>query len=186
MDHLKASDWKRLGWILSIVAYVGVNCLLETLYVAKGPVFPGLLAGAAAWMFCNYKANVGLKLLSAPEIKTYRLKQHEVMQILTDTVPNINLEDRWWIKHWENKLKGEMKFRANYELPSEVKGRQYDKQQIVLDVYLTNDNGNIAVKLVFTPPGNMTPNQTDTANHLINHTTDAIDYQLKLAEQGKL
>lgn len=167
---------------------IGVNLLVDRIFYFNAPFFPGLVAAAAVWMFCNYKANVGLKLTSAPVLNTYGLKQHEILQILSDTVPNINLEGRWWIKHWENKLKGEAKYRIPYELPSEVKGRQYDKQEIVLDVILTKTDGGTktAVKLIFTPPNNMTPNQTDIANNLITHAIDSIDYQLKLAEQGNL
>jgi hypothetical protein len=190
LDHIKAADWKRLGWIASVIAFVVVNVgiMLPPFYGNGGQVFPGLVAAAAVWMYCNYRANAGIKVLGAPDLKTYILPRHEVIKVLQDTVPNINWQDRWWVLHWKNDQKGEMKFRVNYELPSATKGRQYDKQQIVLDVYLTQLEGNAktGVKLIFNPDCAMTPDQTDIAHKLITHTTDSIDYQIKLAEQGKM
>ena len=99
MDHIKAADWKRLGWIASVIAFVVVNVgiMLPPFYGNGGQVFPGLVAAAAVWMYCNYRANAGIKVLGAPDLKTYILPRHEVIKVLQDTVPNINWQDRWWV-----------------------------------------------------------------------------------------
>lgn len=191
--ELKASDWRRLAYTGAVAAFFVVNFALSFFLIAFGQIFPGLVAGAAVFMYCYHRSIISEKLLlNPPDIKTYVLVKHEVVKVLQDTVPNINLEDRWWRLHWKNDMKGEMKFVVNYELPSSQKGMPNVKQQIVLDAYLSSqdDNARTSVRLIFNPSsiGNaqMSAEHLHAATNLIKHTTESVDYQLRLAEQGKL
>lgn len=182
---MDAKHYALLGWIAAIVTCVVVNMLL--LAVGFGAqIFPGLIAGGLVKLVLQHRANKETALIVQPPMKIYELPKTLVLQVLRDTVPNINIEDRWWIRHWENGAKGEMKFRVNYELPGRSKIEK-EKQQIVLDVYIKPIEGNAkaSVRFIFTTSqGN--DQQKAIASDLITHTAESIDYQLKIAEQGKM
>ena len=192
MNYLTPSNWKQLGFFLGIAAFFVVNVGLSALGIAEGQILPGLIAGIAVFMYCNYVSSSKMDLLSAPEVKIYALPKHQVIKIFTDTVPNLNLNmpQVHWISQWKNDQKGEMKFRVPYELPgAATPGKQQgmEKQEIILNVYLTTLEGNAktGVKLIFETP-KMHFKQIEMANNIITATAECIDYQLKREESQKV
>lgn len=182
---MDSKHYAILGWIAAIVTFFVVN--LAILAIGFGAqFFPGVIAGGLVKLLLQHLANRKTAILIQPQMKIYDLPKSIVHQVLKDTVPNINIEDRWWILHWQNYNKGEMKFRVNYELPGRNKAEK-EKQQIVLDVYIQpiEDKSRTSVRFIFTPSqGN--DQQKAVAEDLIAHTSESIDYQLKIAEQGKM
>lgn len=182
---MDAKHYALLGWIAAFVTFWVVN--LALLAVGFGvQIFPGLIAAGVVKLLLQHRANKKTALTVQPQMKVYDLPKSIVQQVLKDTVPNINIEDRWWILHWQNNNKGEMKFRVNYELPGRNKAEK-EKQQIVLDVYVQPIEGNArtSVRFIYTPSQGG-DQQKSVAEDLITHTSEAIDYQLKIAEQGKM
>ena len=189
MKYLTPSNWKQLGFFLGIAAFFVVNVGLSALDIAERQILPGLIAGIAVFMYCNHISSQKMDLLSAPEVKIYALPKHQVIKILTDTVPNLNLNmpQVYWISQWKNDQKGEMKFRVPYELPGINPVKQaMEKQEIILNVYLTTLEGNAktGVKLIFETP-KMHFKQIEMANNIITATAECIDYQLKREESAK-
>lgn len=182
---MDAKHYALLGWIVAFVVFWVVNLLL--LAIGFGfQFFPGLIGAGLVKLLIQHLANSKSALIVQPPMKLYELPKSVVHQVLKDTVPNINIEDRWWIVHWQSANAGEIKFRVNYELPGRNKVEK-DKQQIVLDAYIQPVEGDsrTSVRFIYTlMQGN--DQQKAVAQDLITHTTESIDYQLKIAEQGRM
>lgn len=179
---MEAKHYNQIGWIAAIVAFFVVN--LGLLAIGFGAqVIPGLLAAVGAKLWCNYKAIGETAALIEPELKIYTLPKSVVLQELKDTIPNLHIEDRWWVLHWMNANKGELKFRVNYEL----QGRErMEKQQIVMSIYFQpiEDNSRTSVRIIYEPNAK-TDDQKIVSNDLIRQASESIEFKLRALEAGQ-
>lgn len=164
----------------AVATFIVVN--LISVEGGTGAFFPGLLSGALVFLFYGEIAGRLRRNLDRPEAKPFALPKRTALGVLKETVPNLNVEDRWWTLHWLNQEKGQMKFRVNYEVATGYKN-EVGKQQVVLDAFLdelVDGRTNVRLEYTVSPQKNR-----EHADQLIKHTTESIWYQLEITAKGR-
>lgn len=180
----KEIPWRGLSHFAPTGVFVLVYLLFWLTFIDLNPWWEALFAAFGSYYYLRHRSQIAMQKIEQPDLLVYQLPKAAILQILKDTIPNFHVGDRWWILHWKNEEKGEMKFRVNYEIG--IPNKPPHKQQVVLDVYISpiEDNQRTAVRLIY--DGETAPISYKTVLEQITATTEAIDYQLKRAEQGKL
>ena len=181
--HLKPTTWQTLTYSAPIGAFIVVWIVLWATFIDVLPWWESLISAIATFFYCSYRFKAAVWTLQQPQMLVYQLPKPAILQEITDTVPNFHMGDKWWVFHWRNDEKGEIKYICKFEVP--VPKQMPYKQQIVLDVYVKpiEENQKTTVRLIY--EAEMTHVSYKHCVEMVKATTEAIDFQLKRLEIGK-